>query len=265
MSFVRAEVIKCSMYPTFRHLVNYLASKIRTNYPNTMVHVVFYSYISRSLKAAERRGRGSDGILGLAKIDENTKVPTQMDKFWASSANKVHLQKLFAGSVFEMAKQSNFNIVFSGTVVGEEPQPCTAIIEHQEQNDIVPLRSMIEEADSRMILHINWSVTFQKYKNFVVLSNDTDVLVLILHYFKQFKHHGIEKLWIRMGTGASKRLIPIHHLYQRMPRPLVKVLLAAHFGTGCDTLSKLGTKLAALNTIPEMYLEGFGIRVLDDI
>ena len=124
---------------------------------------------------------------------------------------------------------------------------------------------MIEEADSRMILHINWSVTFQKYKNFVVLSNDTDVLVLILHYFKQFKLHGIEKLWIRMGTGASKRLIPIHHLYQRMPRPLVKVLLAAHFGTGCDTLSKLGTKLAALNTIPEMYLKGFGTKELDDI
>ena len=43
-----------------------------------------------------------------------------------------------------------------------------------------------------------------------------------------------------------------------MPKPLIKVLLAAHIGTGCDTLSRIGTKLAALNAILEMYLDGFG-------
>ena len=50
-----------------------------------------------------------------------------------------------------------------------------------------------------------------------------------------------------------------------MPKPLIKVLLAAHIGTGCDSLSKVGTKLAALNAIPEMFLEGFGTRELDEI
>jgi len=49
-----------------------------------------------------------------------------------------------------------------------------------------------------------------------------------------------------------------------MPRPLVKVLLAAHIGTWCDTLSKIGTKLAALNAIPVMYLEGFGKGELNE-
>lgn len=49
-----------------------------------------------------------------------------------------------------------------------------------------------------------------------------------------------------------------------MPRPLVKVLLAAHIGTGCDTLSRIGTKLAALNAILEIYLKGFGKRELDE-
>ena len=43
-----------------------------------------------------------------------------------------------------------------------------------------------------------------------------------------------------------------------MPKPLINVLLAAHIGTGCDTLSRIGTKLAALNAIPDMYLDGFG-------
>ena len=96
------------------------------------------------------------------------------------------------------------------------------------------------------------------YKNFVILSNDTDVLVLLLHYYKHFKENGIQKLWIRIGSGATRRHITISHLYNRMPKPLIKVLLAAHIGTGCDTLSRIGTKLAALNAIPELYLDGFG-------
>ena len=49
-----------------------------------------------------------------------------------------------------------------------------------------------------------------------------------------------------------------------MPRPLVKGLLAAHISTWCDTLSKIGTKLAALNAFPVMYLEGFGKGELNE-
>lgn len=35
-------------------------------------------------------------------------------------------------------------------------------------------------------------------------------------------------------------------------------MLAAHIGTGCDYLIKVGTKLGALNAIPEKYLLNFG-------
>ena len=49
------------------------------------------------------------------------------------------------------------------------------------------------------------------------------------------------------------------------PRPLIKVLLATHIGTGCDSLSRIGTKFSALNAIPGMYLGGFKTRELDDV
>ena len=206
-------------------------------------------------------------MLELATIEENTRIPTQLDKFWGSSANKKHLQKFVANTALQMAKEGNLNIVLSGTVVDKEAQPSKAVINHQEYADIEPLKSLIEEADSRIISHIHRSLTSQGYKTFVVLSNDTDVLVLILHYFKQFKNFGIEKVWIRMGSEATKtrRLIPLHQMYKRMPKPLNKVLLATHVGTGCDALSKIGTKLAALNAIPEMFLEGFGTRELNEM
>ena len=46
-------------------------------------------------------------------------------------------------------------------------------------------------------------------------------------------------------------------LYTRLEH-LQKVLLATHIGTGCDYLSKIGTKLGALNAIAEKILVGFG-------
>ena len=233
MSFQRSAVLKASINPDFGKLiVNSQLSKMLSSYPNTLFHIVFDSYVSKSLKGSERERRAGD-TLELAKIDAKTKVPTQMEKFWGSSSNKVKLQSFFAETALKIARENNINIVLSGTVVDDNVQPCRAyIINHEEHVDIELLKSSIEEADNRIIPHVNWSVTTMGYKNFVILSNDTDVLVLLLHYFKRFKENGIKKVWIRIGSGATRRHIPIHHLYSRMPKPLINVLLAAHIGTG---------------------------------
>ena len=99
-----------------------------------------------------------------------------MEKFWGSSSNKVKLQSFFAETALKFARENNINIVLSGTVVDDNVQPCRAIINHEEHVDIELLKSSIEEADSKIIPHVNWSVTTMGYKNFVILSNDTDVL-----------------------------------------------------------------------------------------
>ena len=46
----------------------------------------------------------------------------------------------------------------------------------------------------------------------VVLSNDTDVVVLMVHYMNKFLSLGLKQLWLRYGTGAKQRFIPIHTL-----------------------------------------------------
>ena len=63
-------------------------------------------------------------------------------------------------------------------------QPCRVLKIHKGVTSaIAPLRSMIEEAESRIILHINWSLN-EGFNSFVMLSSDADVLVLVLHYLK---------------------------------------------------------------------------------
>ena len=71
-------------------------------------------------------------------------------------------------------------------------------------------------------------------------------------------------MWIRVGSGTRRRFIPIHTLYNKLPDSLCEVLLAAHIGTGCDYISKIGTKLGALNANPEDFLVGFGSGLLDE-
>ena len=261
MSFVRNQVINSTTFKDFDTLVQALYNRSVSICPNRLVHFVFDSYLSGSLKGPERERRGLSA-LELAKIDGKTKIPTQINKFWASSNNKVLFQEFAAKKIVDIAKQRVNDIVVSGVVVDNEQKPCTRIVIQSpfEVIEIPYLKSNIEEAAQRLIPHIQWSL-LEGYKHITVISNDTDVAVLLLHYYKKFKAAGIEKLLIRVGTGEKSRFIPIHTLHERLPGPLRKVLLAAHIGTGCDYLSKVGTKLGALNAIPEMYLMGFGNRV----
>ena len=55
----------------------------------------------------------------------------------------------------------------------------------------------------------------------------------------------------------TTRLIPVHTLVAKLPA-LCKVLRAVHTLSGCDIVSKLGTKSAALKADPVKYLVGFG-------
>ena len=59
---------------------------------------------------------------------------------------------------------------------------------------------------------------------------------------------GLKELWLRYGTGAKQRFIPIHTLCIKIGNIQYSVL-KAHILTGCDVMSKVGTKLAAVNSI----------------
>jgi len=42
----------------------------------------------------------------------------------------------------------------------------------------------------------------------VVKSNDTDTVVLLLHYIGLFKECGLQEFWVQFGTGEKRRMIP---------------------------------------------------------
>ena len=54
-----------------------------------------------------------------------------------------------------------------------------------------------EEADSWIISHVHWAVGIEVLMyTVVVVSNDTDTLVLLLRYIVLFVENGLKQLWI---------------------------------------------------------------------
>ena len=89
------------------------------------------------------------------------------------------------------------------------------------------------------------------------LSNDTDSIALIFRYMTSFKAKGLKKLWIKYGTGEHRQKISLHTLDSRLGENTCSVLIKAHILSGDDTVSKIGTKRAALLCQP-MTLINFG-------
>ena len=119
------------------------------------------------------------------------------------------------------------------------------------------LNNYIEEADGRIIPHIAKAIIAGN-KRIVVFSNDTDVVVFILYYIHEFIRLGAKEIWIRYGTGASTRYIPLHVLAVKLGEVKAKLVLKLHILSGCDVTSKVGTKLAVMRRDGKAELQSFG-------
>ena len=87
---------------------------------------------------------------------------------------------------------------------------------------------------------------------------DADVVILLLLYEVFYLIYGLNELWIQIGLGDNKHLLPVHRIQSRLGDEFCKSLLKCHLGTGCDYISKIGTKYSALQAQPDLYLRNFG-------
>ena len=186
----------------------------------------------------------------LNVITPETKLPVSMDAFWASSINKTKLQELLRETIINMTSQKK--ILVSAMGIASEMKPCMSIWQ-DTVDSVQELDIQLEEADVRMIPHAMHAVK-QGARRVVLLSNDTDVMVIALHFLNLLKAHGLQELWIRAGVGNTTRYVPLHTLGEKLGSSITSTLIALHHLTGCDSTSKFGTKAAALESSPEKKL-----------
>ena len=77
------------------------------------------------------------------------------------------------------------------------------------------LKSNTDEVGLCLILHADLSLPVSN-ECLLVLSNYTDILVLILYYMNEFYAAGLVEVWIRYSNVMYSRYIPIHTMYPKL-------------------------------------------------
>ena len=133
---------------------------------------------------------------------------------WPSTENKVRLQQFFIKWLSETYKDRK--PVYLGGSHVDNLSACLRVSEGHVSY-VRLLKCGNEEADDRIMFHINHAVIMDQFQKVIVASADTDV----------------------------------HNLVRFMKSVVVDVLPAVHALSGCDTTSKVGTKKSALQAAEE--------------
>ena len=188
-----------------------------------MAHVLFDSYKEQSIKDGERlRRAGEHNPIDLMVMEESVPIPYQIEKFWASIINKENLQKIAR----MVALRDLDNVVVSGCIVDDE------IIQAQGKLDGSPVatelstlsNNWVEEADCRTIIHVDWALT-RGCKRVVIISNDTDTVMILLRYMSHFRQSCLNELWVQYGVSDRRRMIPIHLLHTKLGDDRCRILV----------------------------------------
>ena len=135
-----------------------------------------------------------------------------MERFWPANRNKHKLKVLLHQDVIKHAVENPSNIrIYTSNISDESEQvPCLSCCDGSLLNR--PELSLdIEEADSRILPHA-FHAAQQGVKKIVMLSPDTDVFVLLLHYWDILHLKGLCELWLKTGSGSTTRYIALHSL-----------------------------------------------------
>ena len=270
--------INAKRFKTFGELaLDFVRNQVACFQYASVVADIFDRYdIQNSIKSSERERRSKSFFNPkVFQVIEGRIIP-DWKKFLSSGENKQSLIKFLGEFTLQYMKENS--CLMDGQklyLAGSFPNPeIVKIISPKGISDCSELSITQEEADTRIILHaFNADKLYRENDvngRIIVKSPDTDVLVLLIHYFPQMTH--ISELWFQTGMITSikdcRRYIPVHELCGSLNSVLCKILPAAHAITGCDTTSSLfgiGKKsmLKALKETPVHFNDLSQISLLD--
>ena len=200
--------------------------------------------------------RGKEGHINIAISSFSQKLPVEMDKYWNSSLNKIRFQQSFIKWVLQNYDGTKEIVLGGGS--SENENECL-VISNKQVSKIGSLKSSHEEADDRIMLHINYEV-MKGTSSIIVASSDTDILVCLLYHLVKWKTNGLSCLWNVRGPSIQRKINPLHVLLADIGENIAIQLPAMHSLTGCDTVSKVGTKYSALKKLPSDLISNFGLQ-----
>ena len=93
-----------------------------------------------------------------------------------------------------------------------------------------------EEADHRMLAHVEDVIESSFGTKILIRTSDTDVVVLTVALFEQFIQYNEDvDIWIDFGSGDHRRFISINRSYNLIGDSINLGLQFFHAFSGCDS------------------------------
>ena len=167
------------------------------------VHVVFDRYLENSIKTQTREKRGDQSLI-TANIQPHMKT-LDLKKLLTSSKSKSQLTKFYTTYFCEQAPDllsDSQSMFISGGFDDKAVQVTRDCVRYVNE-----LNSNQEEVDTRMILHVKYS-GIHNASQVVLVSPDTDLLVLLIHHFSEL---GVGELYFLNMSHIY--LCQLHQVY----------------------------------------------------
>ena len=195
------------------------------------------TYKEISIKSSERNRRGFSDTFKIK--GPATKVPKNFHQFLRSDSNKTQLIRFLLS---EWSSDKHAPLFKSRKILFVCEESCYSLSSQDSTctdcQPIVNLESSQEEADTRIVLHIDYVLKSNSNCNIVVRSTDTDVFILLLYFYcAQFKSSNLENLLFDSGVGDKRKLVNIGKIASSYPRNLMLALPGFHAFSGCDSTS----------------------------
>ena len=192
------------------------------------IDVVFYVYLEQSIKAVERVACGSKEGIMFAFIKGGHCIKN-WKRILTSTDTKNGLTKFLAESWKTEKSRDQLRHTTLIVTSGEKSFKITKA----EVAEIEELTSSHEEADTRLVIHARHAA--QSFPEVIIISEDTDVFVIILGVHAEIGSRS--KIMLRRGKGNKIRLIDINRLASVLGKDVCSALIGLHAWTGCDTVS----------------------------
>ena len=179
------------------------------------VDIVFDSYWDISIKNTEHKRRGNNPSPKLKDI-----TPAQIVRRWRSFlSNTENKANLIAILVREWQKPE-FTICLKNKLLHVTVEDKCFMMTNSGSHEVPSLQSIQDEAVSRLLLHAVHAAQ-DRFSSIKITSEDTDVLVLCLHFQDQIQASSSKSLVLNTDTDS----LTFRKLPKKLGQRSVQVLL----------------------------------------
>ena len=177
----------------------------------------------------------------LPNASKVNKQPSEFEKFWALTENKIGLQQYFISWIVETYK-GNIPVYLGGCSSNDRNSASKIVDGHV--STVQSLRCFYDEADDRLMYHLNQAIKCDHIEVAHVLTGDTDIFVNLMYNFGEWSEHGLEDIC----THHLNKSLAIHESVKNRPGYVVELLPSIHALPVCDKTSKVAHKAVYIST-----------------